>query len=68
MTTNEVFKNDIAQKILYNEQKIKELIDPSTFILQPEVQKLMEENARLRSICEHEFDENGICVICGKTK
>lgn len=60
-------KEEIRKKILFNEQKIQKLLDPSTFILQPEVMKLMDENEYLKSICAHEF-ENGVCVICGKTK
>ena len=60
-------KDEIRNKVLFNEAKIKELLDPSVFILQPEVQVLMEDNAYLRSICKHEF-VNGVCTICGKTE
>ena len=60
-------KEEIKAKVLYNNAKIKELLDPSVFILQPEVQLLMEENEELQSICEHEF-VNGVCTICGKTE
>lgn len=60
-------KEEIKAKVLYNNAKIKELLDPSVFILQPEVQLLMEENEKLQSICEHEF-VNGVCTICGKTE
>lgn len=60
-------KDEIRNKVLYNEAKIKELLDPSVFILQPEVQILMEDNEYLRSICKHEF-MNGVCIICGKTE
>ena len=60
-------KEEIKSKVLYNNAKIKELLDPSVFILQPEVQLLMEENEELQSICEHEF-ENGVCKICGKVE
>lgn len=56
---------EINKKILFNNQKIQELLDPSVFILQPEVQKLIEENEFLQGICEHEF-KNGVCIICGK--
>lgn len=61
--TNEEIKN----KILYNNSKIKELLDPSVFILQPEVQILIEENEELQSICNHNFI-NGICEFCGKVE
>ena len=60
-------KKELRDKILYNNKKIEELLDPSVFILQPEVQQLMEDNEYLRSICQHEF-ENGVCTICGKTE
>ena len=60
-------RDEIQNKIIFNNMKIKELLDPSIFILQPEVQILMEDNAYLQSICEHEF-VNGVCTICGKTE
>lgn len=60
-------RDEIRNKVLFNEAKIKELLDPSIFILQPEVQVLMEDNEYLRSICKHEF-VNGVCTICGKTE
>lgn len=60
-------KDEIRRKVLFNEAKIKELLDPSVFILQPEVQILMEDNAYLQSICEHEFVD-GVCTICGKVE
>ena len=60
-------REEIHDKIIFNNAKIKELLDPSIFILQPEVQVLMEDNAYLQSICEHEF-VNGVCTICGKTE
>ena len=60
-------KEKIKAKVLYNNNKIQELLDPSVFILQPEVQMLMEDNEYLKTICPHEF-VNGVCPICGKTK
>ena len=42
-------------------------MDPSVFILQPEVQKYMEDNEYLQSICPHKY-ENGKCIYCGQTK
>ena len=61
-------RDEIRNKVLFNEAKIKELLDPSVFILQPEVQVLMEDNEYLRSICEHHEFVNGVCTICGKTE
>ena len=60
-------KDEIKNKILFNNAKIKELLDPSVFILQPEVQSLMEDNEYLQSICTHEY-EKGVCIICGKVE
>ncbi len=60
-------RDEIQNKIIFNNMKIKELLDPSVFILQPEVQILMEENEELQAMCEHEF-VNGVCTICGKVE
>lgn len=60
-------KEEIKNKVLFNNAKIKELLDPSVFVLQPEVQALMEENEELQAICEHEF-KDGVCIICGKVE
>lgn len=56
---------EIKEKITFNNKKIQSLLDPSVFILQPEVQKYQEENEYLRTICNHSF-ENGVCIYCGK--
>lgn len=55
---------EIRDKINFNNQKIQSLMDPSVFILQPEVQKYMEDNEYLKSICPHRYD-GGICIYCG---
>lgn len=60
-------KEEIKAKIIYNNQQIEKLLDPTVFILQPEVEAFMEDNEYLRSICEHEF-VNGVCTICGKSE
>lgn len=57
---------EIRAKVNFNNQRIQSLIDPSIFILQPEVQKYMEDNEYLRSICPHKY-ENDICIYCGET-
>ncbi len=57
--------NEIREKINFNNQKIQSLMDPSIFILQPEVQKYMEDNEYLKSICPHKY-ENGFCIYCGE--
>lgn len=55
---------EIRNKINFNNQKIQSLMDPSVFILQPEVQKYMEDNEYLESICPHKY-ENNKCIYCG---
>ena len=35
---------EIRDKINFNNQQIQSLLDPSIFIIQPEVQKYMEDN------------------------
>ena len=55
---------EIREKINFNNNKIQSLLDPSIFILQPEVQKYMEDNEFLKTICPHEY-ENGVCIYCG---
>ena len=56
---------EIKEKINFNNKKIQSILDPTVFILQPEVQKYMEENEYLKSICKHEY-KNGVCIYCGK--
>ena len=58
-------KEEIKSKVLYNNAKIKELLDPSVFILQPEVQKYLEDNEYLKTLCPHKY-ENGECIYCGQ--
>lgn len=53
--------NEIRDKINYNNQKIKELLEK--FILTDEIKNLTQENHKLRTICEHNFVD-GICEYC----
>ena len=55
---------EIRDKINFNNQKISELLDPSVFVLQPEVLKYMEDNEYLKTICSHKY-EDGLCIYCG---
>lgn len=56
---------EIRDKINFNNSMIEKLVDPSIFILQPEIEIYLKENDKLRKICSHKF-ENGFCVYCGK--
>ncbi len=58
---------EIRDKINFNNKKIQWLMDPSIFSLQPEVQKYMEDNEYLKSMCPHKY-ENGVCIYCGQTE
>lgn len=57
----------IRKQILFNNRKIDELYDPSTFTFQPEVSKYIKANEELTRICPHIF-QNGKCIYCGKTE
>ena len=52
---------EIEKLITFNNKKIEELLDPSTFVLKPEVEQLIAENKRLREQCPHVF-EHGVGV------
>lgn len=58
---------EIERLITFNNKKIEEMLDPSTFVLKPEVNELLEENKKLRGQCPHVF-EHGVCVFCGTTR
>lgn len=64
---NNMTGEEIKEKIFFNNQKIESLLDPSTFVLRPEVNRLIQENKDLRRICKHNF-KNGVCVYCGTKK
>lgn len=46
-------------------KQLEDLIDPTSFVLNPEAQKLQEEIYELQTKCPHEYIE-GICKYCGK--
>lgn len=58
---------EVQKLITFNNQKIEELLDPSTFVLKPEIEQLLSENDKLRAQCEHVF-EGGVCIYCGTTE
>ena len=60
MTGIEVF-NLIKEK----KDRIEDLFDPTSFVLNPEVQKLEAEIDELQAHCPHNFT-NGVCEFCGK--
>lgn len=46
-------------------QEIENLLNPSSFVLKPEVAILNDEIEKLQKQCSHEF-ENGQCIYCDK--
>lgn len=55
---------EIEKLVTFNNKKIEEMLDPSTFVLNSEINELLEENKELRKQCPHVF-EQGICIFCG---
>lgn len=55
---------EVEKLIKFNNKKIEELLDPTSFVLQPEVQQLINENKELRKNCPHIF-QDGVCIFCG---
>lgn len=58
---------EVRERIAENDKRI-EAQRKDIFVLDKEVQQLMEENDALRRICEHEFDTGMVCVYCGTKK
>ena len=53
--------NEIRKKIDENNAKIRKMT--TSFVLNPDIRKLLQENDLLRSQCKHEF-EDGVCKYC----
>lgn len=58
MTGSEIFTLVSKKK-----QQIEDLIDPTVFVFNPEVEKLQTEIKMLQIKCQHEF-EKGVCKYC----
>ena len=56
---------EIFSLVTEKKQRIEEIFDPTTFVLNKEAQKLQEEITELQKECPHEFSA-GICKYCGK--
>jgi hypothetical protein len=57
---------EIFSLVQAKRQRIEKLFDPTTFVLNKEVQKLQEEICALQEECQHEFDITHVCKYCGK--
>ena len=60
-------QEEIKEKIENNNNLIKKLMEPNTFVLNNTIYTLLEENKKLQSICNHTF-EDGYCIYCQKAK
>lgn len=56
---------EIFSLVTKKRQRIEELFDPTTFVLNKEVEVLQQDIAELQKECPHKYDE-GVCKYCGK--
>ena len=55
---------EIKKQIEINNKNIDENMSPDTFVLNKLVCEKMAQNVELQMQCNHEFDENGVCIWC----
>ena len=60
MTGSEIFSLVTVKRAL-----LEDLIDPTSFVLNPEIENVRKEIEELQKNCPHEFI-NGECKYCGK--
>ena len=65
MDFNQMDGLEIFTKIEGHKKKIEDLIDPTTFVLNPEIEQLQKEIMKLQQKCPHHYIE-GVCRYCGK--
>lgn len=54
---------NIKERIDALNQEIEQLMDPTTFVLNPRIQEIDKEIRTLQTECKHNF-VNGICEFC----
>lgn len=59
---------ELFQAVKSRKEKIEDLFDPTTFVLNPEIVKLEQEIHELQSQCQHDFTDSNECKICGIVK
>lgn len=52
----------IRERIDLNNKKIQAALNK--FVLTDEINQLVKENAELRIICPHSFNDQGFCIFC----
>lgn len=60
-------QQEIKKRILQLEVKLENLINPTQFTLNKEVDLILTEIENLRNICNHNFVNNK-CEFCGREK
>ena len=55
---------EIRTRIDLNNQTIEKIIQPGTFTLNEAAYRILKENDELRAQCQHEFNDDGICIYC----
>ena len=53
------------EKVSQKRKEIEDIIDPTTFVLNPRIKELEQEINELQSMCKHCFVE-GVCIHCTK--
>lgn len=63
-------QSEIHEKIDQNNHMIEDLFKATmtTFILNHGVADLIKENEELQKQCQHEYDDNGVCIYCYSKK
>lgn len=56
---------DIYTRVKTIEDRLIEISDPTQFVLNPEIQTLIDQLVDVQGQCSHIF-EDGFCVICGR--
>ena len=54
---------EIKEKIDALNQEAEQLMDPTTFVLNPRISEISQEITELQAKCQHNF-VNGICEFC----
>lgn len=58
---------EIKERIARNDKLIEQL-NPTTFVLNKQIQEALNDNRHLRSICPHEYNAEGYCIYCGAAR
>ena len=48
-------------------EEMEKVLDPTTFVLNPEASKLQKQIEELQDTCDHMWVD-GVCAVCGRVK